>query len=452
MINRSVIAIFAGLMITNALTDASAEMTSEAPFATPPGITLQLLGKAQGYGLDAESASFLTRHQIAYADARGMTLYTMAADPNGKSVCNGECTRTWRPALVASGVKALGNWSIIKRDDGKLQWALNGKPVYTYIKDVDIGSVGGNSPKILGRGPLVGPRGALKGEKPKELPLPEGLSPALSFPAAGVDLPNGFAIKEIPDALGLVLVNHEARTLYTFKDDPNTDSQSCVSSRSCNDWQPLAAPQLAKPVGDFGFVVRNDGIRQWTYKGRALYTYASDLVGSDYANGVDVDRGWQAAYVLRYYMPEGVRVTESLRLGKILATAAGQTLYVRNGFITQSGGGHGTRHGNSFRPAVGRDLGADPRCRRECDKWHPYLAPANAHPQGYWGVVDRSDGSRQRVYNGYALWTYDGDQQPGDIMAQDTFDIAFSDSIHTVLDVGTPYDGPTALYWTVTPP
>ena len=138
MINRSVIAIFAGLMITNALTDANAEMTSEAPFATPPGITLQLLGKAQGYGLDAESASFLTRHQIAYADARGMTLYTMAADPNGKSVCNGECTRTWRPALVASGVKALGNWSIIKREDGKLQWALNGKPVYTYIKDVDI--------------------------------------------------------------------------------------------------------------------------------------------------------------------------------------------------------------------------------------------------------------------------------------------------------------------------
>ena len=452
MNNHNMAGIAAGLMIAGAFAGARAHTAGEAPIATPPGITLQLLGKAQGYSLDAESASFLTRHEIAYADANGMTVYTSAADPVGKSVCNDECTKMWHPVLVYPGAEPLGNWSVIERDDGTSQWALNGKPVYTYFMDVDIGSVAGNSPKILARGPQSGPRGSFRGDKPKEFLLPDGWAPALSFPATGNDLPLGFEIKEIPDALGMVLVNYEGRTLYTFDGDPNTDSQGCASWRSCEVWEPLAAPLLAKPVGDFGFVVRDDGIRQWTYKGKALYTYATDLVGSNYANGVDIDEQWQPAYVLRYFMPEGMSVKESLRLGKILATSAGQTLYIRDGFITQSGGGFGTRRGNSFRPAVGRDLGANPRCRRECDKWHPYIAPADAYPQGYWSVIDRPDGSRQWVYNGYALWTYDGDHKPGDIMAQDTFDIDFSDNIHTVLDVGTPYDGPTALYWTVTPP
>ena len=452
MVSRSIAGLIAGLMTVAALAGARAEEAKMAPIATPPGITLQLLGKAQGYALDAESASFLTRHEIAYADANGMTLYTSAHDPKGISVCTGECTMMWHPVPVPPGAEPVGDWSIVERDDGILQWALNDKPVYTYSMDVHIGSVAGNDPWILARGPQAGPRGAFNGEKPKELFLPNGWSASLIFPAKGFDLPQGFEIKEIQDAVGVVLVNHEGRTLYVFDGDPNTDSEACVSSRSCKKWQPLAAPLLAKPIGDFGFVSRDDGIRQWTYKGRALYTYATDLVGSNYANGLDIDEKWQAAYVYRYYMPDTVRVTESLRLGKILATDSGQTLYVRDGFITQSGGGHGTRRGNSFRPAVGRDLGINPHCRRECDKWHPYLAPGGAHPQGYWGIIDRPDQSRQWVYNGYALWIYDGDKEPGEIMAQDTFDISFSDNAHTILDVGTPYDGPTALYWTVTPP
>ena len=44
------------------------------------------------------------------------------------------------------------------------------------------------------------------------------------------------------------------------------------------------------------------------------------------------------------------------------------------------------------------------------------------------------------------------DLKPGDINGQDTFDIALSDNRHTVLDIGTPYDGPSALYWTIAIP
>lgn len=431
---------------------AAAQGAGEAPIATPPGITVQLLGKAQGYSMDAESASFLTRHQIGYADQHGMTLYTSTRDPEGKSVCTGDCTATWRPVLALPGVKPLGQWSIVTRADGGRQWALKGKPVYTYAKDTDIGAVGGNSPVAVARGPQVGPRGAYKGERPKEIPLPEGWSPALVFPVTDIPLPPGFAVKEIPEALGVVLLGHDGRMLYAFDADPDTDRRACVAAASCGNWQPLAAPQLAMPVADFGFVMRRDGVRQWTYKGKGLYTHARDLVGGDYANGVGVDPAWRPAYVVRYYMPPGVRVTESKLLGKVLATDSGRTLYVRNAFIVQSGGGHGTRRGISWRPAVGRDLGANPRCRQACERWRPYLAAAGDLPQGYWHIVERPDGARQWAYNGFALWMFDGDTAPGDILGQDTWDFFFSDNPDEMIDVGTQYDGATGLYWTVAIP
>ncbi|MGE4063740.1 MAG: hypothetical protein AB7E79_10285 [Rhodospirillaceae bacterium] len=445
---------FAALCSSLAFLAAAPSLAADAgaPIATPPGITLQFLGKAQGYSMDAESASFLTRHQIAYADARGMTLYTRNADPPGKSECTGECTQTWKPALVPPGAKPVERWSTVKRADGALQWALNEKPLYTYIKDVDIGDLAGNSPKWLARGPQSGPRGSFRGPMPPELPVPDGWTAALIYPATGIDVPSGFSIKEVPDALGLVLMNHEGRTLYTFRGNPNQDLTACRASDTCDDWQPLLAPQIAKSAGDFGFVSRDDGLRQWTYRGQPLYTFASDLPASSYANGVGKDPAWQPAYILRYYLPEGVQVANSLRLGKTLATAAGKTLYIREAFIVQSGGGHGTRRGNSFRPAVGRDIGLNTLCQRECEKWHPFLAPDDALPQGYWSTIARPDGKKQWVYNGYALWTYDGDSKPGDINGQDSFDLFLSDSVHTRLDIGTQYDGPTALYWTITPP
>jgi predicted lipoprotein with Yx(FWY)xxD motif len=424
----------------------------QAQIATPPGITLQFLGKAQGYSMDAESASFLERDHIAYADIRGMTLYTRNADPPGKSECYGECTQTWKPSLVPTGAKPIDRWSIVKRADGTRQWALNGKPLYTYVKDIDIGDFAGNSPKWLARGPQSGARGSFRGKRPPVLPVPEGWAEALAFPVTGISLPPEFTIKEVPDALGIVLMNHEGRTLYTFSGKLKQEGVLCHSSDSCNDWQPLEAPEIAKPLGDFAFVVREDGFKQWTYKGKPLYTFATDLPASNYADGVGIDPHWQAAYVLRYYMPKAVRVVESMRLGKTLATDAGQTLYIRDGWIVQSGGGHGTRRGDSFRPAVGRDIGINTLCEHECEKWHPYLAPNNTLPQGYWSTIARPDGKSQWVYNGYALWTYDGDKKPGDINGQDLFDTFISDNAHKVLDIGTQYDGPTALYWAITPP
>lgn len=437
--------------VTDRISDGRAEAYELAPLATPPGITLQPLGKAQGYALDKETAGHLRREQIAYADARGMTLYFNEQDPPGKSLCVDDCALLWPPAIADEQAQPTGNWSVIVREDGTRQWALKGKPLHTYSQDVDIGSVAGNSPKRLGRGPDVLTRGALRGPKPKETPLPKGWMVALHYPVQHIVLPAGFEIKEVPDAMGLVLVNQKGHTLYSLHDSSGSAGHECISFTGC-DWLPLAAPQIAVEVGEFSFVQREDGIRQWTWKGRPLYAYAGDLAPGD-ANGTGVDPRWRAATYLRYFAPPDLSLRDTPNLGRVLATANGQSLYRRDAFIFQSGSGHNLRHGNPVRPAVGRDIGTEPRCMAECStQWKPFLAPDTARASGYWDIYTRGDGRKQWAHHGFALWTYAGDEQPGSINAHDEYEIVFSDVPDKLVDIGTPYDGPTALYWSVAIP
>ena len=70
-------------------------------------------------------------------NASGMTLYTFDNDPTGagKSTCNGPCATNWPPLVAAAGSKAVGDYAVITRDDGSLQWAYKGKPLYLWVKD-----------------------------------------------------------------------------------------------------------------------------------------------------------------------------------------------------------------------------------------------------------------------------------------------------------------------------
>lgn len=70
----------------------------------------------------------------------GLALYTFDRDPPGASVCNGECTTSWPPVPATEKNTPLGDWTIIRREDGSLQWAYKNKPVYTFARDsvVDI--------------------------------------------------------------------------------------------------------------------------------------------------------------------------------------------------------------------------------------------------------------------------------------------------------------------------
>jgi len=80
-------------------------------------------------------------------DHKGMTLYTFDKDTGGKSVCTGECAEHWPPFKADAGAKADGKWSVIKRDDGSMQWAYDGKPLYYFVKDKAPGQMEGDKMK-----------------------------------------------------------------------------------------------------------------------------------------------------------------------------------------------------------------------------------------------------------------------------------------------------------------
>ena len=77
-------------------------------------------------------------------DAKGMTLYTFDKDTAGVSNCYDKCAVAWPPAFAADGAKAEGDFSLVKRTDGKMMWAYKGLPLYLWIKDTKPGETTGD--------------------------------------------------------------------------------------------------------------------------------------------------------------------------------------------------------------------------------------------------------------------------------------------------------------------
>lgn len=80
-------------------------------------------------------------------NSAGMTLYTFDKDPQGKSVCNGQCAANWPPLTAAADAKPEGEYSLVTRDDGSKQWAYQGKPLYLWVKDQKPGDKTGDGVK-----------------------------------------------------------------------------------------------------------------------------------------------------------------------------------------------------------------------------------------------------------------------------------------------------------------
>lgn len=83
-------------------------------------------------------------------DAKGMTLYVFDGDKTmGKSSCNGPCAQAWPPLAPPAGTAAYGGglsasmFSVITRDDGSKQLAVNGHPLYLWVPDKKAGDTTG---------------------------------------------------------------------------------------------------------------------------------------------------------------------------------------------------------------------------------------------------------------------------------------------------------------------
>jgi predicted lipoprotein with Yx(FWY)xxD motif len=74
----------------------------------------------------------------------GMTLYIFDKDQSGMSECYGDCAKHWPPYLAKKGTKLSEGWTTVKRKDGKMQLAYDGKPVYFYMDDKKKGDMKGD--------------------------------------------------------------------------------------------------------------------------------------------------------------------------------------------------------------------------------------------------------------------------------------------------------------------
>ena len=78
-----------------------------------------------------------------------------------------------------------------------------------------------------------------------------------------------------------MLVNGKGMTLYTFDRDVVNSGKSNCNGDCAVKWPPHMASASAQPQGNYTVVVRNDGSRQWAYKGWPLYTWPEDQEPGD---------------------------------------------------------------------------------------------------------------------------------------------------------------------------
>jgi len=90
------------------------------------------------------------------------------------------------------------------------------------------------------------------------------------------------------------LTNAAGMTLYTFDKDAAGSGKSVCNGPCATNWPPLAAPADAKVAGDYGVVTRDDGAKQWAYKGLPLYLWVKDQKPGD-RTGDGVNNAWRVA-------------------------------------------------------------------------------------------------------------------------------------------------------------
>ncbi|MEV8427182.1 SCO0930 family lipoprotein [Streptomyces sp. HUAS 31] len=218
--------------------------------------------------------------------------------------------------------------------------------------------------------------------------------------------------------LGELLTDSDGMTLYRFDKDVADPAKSNCDGDCATKWPPVPANDAKAGVGIdknlLGSVTRTDGTKQLTIDGWPAYRYAKDTKAGD-VNGQGVGGTWYAlaptgkkAEGEDADLP-GLSTRKDSKLGEIVIDKNGHTVYR---FMKDSPWPMKTA------------------CTGEClDKW-PVIAPVDAEdtegidlkgsgPRGQGYVVfDRPDGIKQQTIDCVPIYTFAGDEKPGDTNGQ----------------------------------
>jgi len=98
-------------------------------------------------------------HKTVLTNTKGLTLYSLSVEKNGKFICTGSCTSTWIPLVVARGTTPKGPVKLgtVRRPEGKIQVTFRGRPLYTFDGDSAKGQAKGEGFKDVGTWHAVTP-------------------------------------------------------------------------------------------------------------------------------------------------------------------------------------------------------------------------------------------------------------------------------------------------------
>jgi predicted lipoprotein with Yx(FWY)xxD motif len=91
-----------------------------------------------------------------------------------------------------------------------------------------------------------------------------------------------------------VLTNSAGMTLYTFDKDAAASGKSVCNGPCAANWPPLMAAADSKASGDYTIITRDDGGKQWAYKGKPLYLWVKDAKPGD-KTGDGFNNAWRIA-------------------------------------------------------------------------------------------------------------------------------------------------------------
>ena len=308
------------------------------------------------------------------------------------------CTDLWPPLYADKDASAIGKWTIVDRKDGSRQWAYDEQPLYTSVRDSEAGDVLGGTTRRYG-----------------------GDSPANRIPLAPPSkVPPGFAVKTT--TVGRLLTNDKNYSVYAYEAD-TTDASLC-DLECTRTWKPVPAPAIARATGEWSTLERSPGVRQWVFRGKPLYTYVVDQ-HSWSQEGSDVV-GWSNVYTqMAPPVPDSFTVQDTLA-GEVLADARGMTIYTYSCGddsadqlscdhpddtqvyrLAMCGGGDIEKCLQHWAYAQARDGAAS-----DSSAWRVVRIDPDT---GRFAAAEQPGAFRVWAYRDRPVYTYGGDQQPGDV-------------------------------------
>ena len=225
----------------------------ENSISIPDGFDVRLVDSGQGVAL--------TTHQ-------GFSIYGYAnGQEKPENICiNKECYEYWAPVNTPALAKGFGEFSVVNRIDGTRQWAYRGEPLFLFKGDLLPGDAHGRGEHLYMQLARI----------------------SETFNPVGVDVAS---LKGYGDILTL-----DGKTLYfgsafekywggrnlrgsfdiAYHKGKRLGGDACVSETCLETWRPFLAPIEAKSSGFWEIITRTNGLKQWAYKGFALYTFSDD--------------------------------------------------------------------------------------------------------------------------------------------------------------------------------